>query len=379
MKILIDNSGFKNRGDQLMIQSVVEQLSARYPSAQLLVKRDAFLQDPSYCISHKLYPLELSQSRIKTSRLYKSVVNFLLRGEWMVTPDDVDVILDCRGYHLADWRINGQRYVDYLKAYYKRFTKHGRRLVFLPQAFGPFENPYSRQAMQLVYSQADYIFAREQVSLNYLKELFPESQKIGISPDFTCLLSPQLHPSVILSEKDYVVIIPNAKMIEQGENGMDSRYIDYLTRITKYLRERGEKVVLLNHEGEKDERLLRTINANVDNKLPILTNLSGGDIKAVIGGAKLLLSGRFHGVVSGLTQGVPTLCTGWSHKYAELMKEHACEHNILQVDALPESITIISDALSNPVKYASKDNRNEAIRTDVYAMWERVFDIIDNK
>ena len=47
-KIYIDNLGFANRGDQLMIQAVLEQIRSRCLDAQILVRADVFMQNPTY-------------------------------------------------------------------------------------------------------------------------------------------------------------------------------------------------------------------------------------------------------------------------------------------------------------------------------------------
>lgn len=378
-KIYIDNSGFNNRGDQLMIQAIWEQIRKYYPNALLLLKQSAFEQNPTYCIEHHIYPLSLSNNIIKKSWLYKKLTNLLLRDEWINTPEDVDIILDSRGYHLADWRINNQEYVDFLSRYYKRFNKKGRKFIVLPQAIGPFGNVYSRQAMALVHEQAEFIYAREQVSYDYLKNMYPESDKIGICPDFTCLTSKMERRSIVLPTKQYVIIIPNSKMKEQTSNSIAGGYMKFLSDISQYLQDIGENVVLLNHEGIADEELLLTINGNLKHRCLILSNLSGMEIKSIIAEAKLVITGRFHGAVSGLTQGVPTLCTAWSHKYIELLKEHECSNNILNVDDIKAAYSIINSALNHPEEYSSKKGCNEKISEQVNNMWNSVMAILSKK
>lgn len=131
---------------------------------------------------------------------------------------------------------------------------------------------------------------------------------------------------------------------------------------------------LLNHEGKNDEQLLHIINDEFSGSLPILTNLMGTEIKALIKDCKLLISSRYHGVVSGLTQGVPTLCTSWSHKYEQLLKEHGCENNILDVNDISKSISIIEDALAHSSAYSSKGGCEEKIEYMVKKMWADVFE-----
>lgn len=372
-KIFIENWGFENRGDQLMIQSVMAQIREYEPHAQILVRRHVFEQDPTFCIQNKLYPLELKNSGIRCSRIYAWIVNTLLRDEWINTPRQVDLILNCRGYYIADKWIMDDDSVSSLECFYEQFNKKGRRLIMLPQAFGPFENEYSKEAINFIYRQADQIYAREKKSYNYLSQVCPNTNKIKVVPDFTCLCPAESNPSIQLPKKGYVLVIPNARMIDKTSASVSNSYQDFLIQIIKDLRELGENVYLLNHEGVGDEHLIHEINEKLDVDLPILTNLSGTEIKALIKNSKLLISARFHGAVSGLTQGVPTLCTSWSHKYGELLREHGCEGNMLDVNDISSSLKTIREALVQPEKYSSKDGCEDAIENKVKQMWNEIF------
>lgn len=107
----------------------------------------------------------------------------------------------------------------------------------------------------------------------------------------------------------------------------------------------------------------------------LLTGLSGTDINAIIRDSKLLISFCFR-VVSGLTQGVPTLCTNWSHKYVELLREYECEQSFLSVERMEEALRIIKDALLNPEKYAPKTTCIEETKKKAIRMWKYVFEVI---
>ena len=372
-KIFIENCGFENRGDQLMIISVMDQIRKYEPNAQILVRRHVFEQNPTFCIQNKLYPLELKNSGIRCSRVYSWVVNTLLREEWINTPREVDLILNCRGYYIADSWIKDEYDVASIKSFYKQFNKKGRRLIMLPQAFGPFENAHSKNVINFIYGQADIIYAREQQSYEYLSQVCPNTDKIKVIPDFTCLCPIEQKPSIQLPKKSYVLVIPNARMMDKTAAGVSNAYFDFLIRVVEFLRNNDEHVYLLNHEGEGDELLLHSLNSKLEEPLPICTNLTGPEIKALIKDCKLLISARYHGVVSGLTQGVPTLCTSWSHKYGELLKEHKCDINILEVSDIEASLTLIREALANPTDFSSKEGCEEKVEKAVTSMWQQVF------
>ena len=249
----------------------------------------------------------------------------------------------------------------------------------LPQAFGPFSNLASKKAMDVIYNEAESIYAREQTSYNYLKSLYPEADKISIVSDFTCLCKPDSSSSIELPSKKYVLVIPNSRMLDKTDSNVSNSYLKFMTKIVEYLQANEECVYFLNHEGLDDEQLLRQVNNTLDMKIPILSDLTGMEIKSIIKHSKLLISARYHGVVSGLTQGVPTLCTSWSHKYQELLEEHKCLKNILHVDMLDASIETIHDALMNPCSYVSKESCEFKVEEQVNNMWKEIFEKIENK
>lgn len=377
-KVYIDNAGFVNKGDQLMIESIVEQVRKWKPDSVILLKRSAFYQNVSYCYKNKILPLQESCGRFQKFKM-KLAFDVILNKRFYVTPDKVDLVLNARGYFVGDkWNISDQD-IKYYEMEYMSFCKKGRKIIMLPQAFGPFSQENSVKLMKSVYKYADLIYARDEVSYRGIIDVIGESSKIKIAPDFTIMLKPNKETiSVYPPEKQYVVIIVNCRMIDKTDLKVANNYKAFILEIIRHLETLGEKVVLLNHEGYGDEELMLEINKIFDNKIPVFSKFSGIDVKAIIGHSKLTISSRYHGVVSGLVQNVPTLCTSWSHKYEELLKEHGCEKNILSITAIEESKEIVSDALDNPCKYISKSGCNERIKDNVRNMWEEIFYIVNN-
>ena len=378
-KIYIDNIGFVNKGDQLMIMSVVEQIRKFEPKAQILVRESVFMQNPTFCIQNKLYPLASSNTGLRHSHLYKFLINRLSNDDWIVTPKDIDVILDCRGYHLADVWIQSQEYIEYIKGYYSQFSKKGRLLYLLPQSLGPFSKIYSQEVMALVCKEATRIYAREEESYKYVESVIGPNKKLAYAPDFTCLLPPPVQRAIVLPEGQYALLIPNFRMIDSTANDVSGAYVEFMVNIAKFLLGKGMNIYFLNFAGNNDEELCSVINGKLENKCPIISNLSGEECRAIIAEAKLVISGRYHGVVCGLTQGVPTLCTGWSHKYQALLREHKCENNILNVQDLAYSKGIIDKALQNPINYSSKAGCNAEVMSKSHHMWEEIFREIKTK
>ena len=376
-RVLIDVEGFRNRGDQLMLDAAYRQVRARTPGAVVAVPLKAYLENPSWCVQRRIVPLmkfERKAGRRLRQRLNRFLAGRVMHRSGFVLPDEIDLVLFAAGFNYGDQLADlytPANIADEVR-YFASFTKPGRKFVLLPQALGPFRTPQAKDKMTRLYPHVDLVYAREDASAANLRELFPDVKNVRTAPDFTCLCEPLDEP-IRLKAKSYVALIPNMRMVDRTEERVSRGYMTFLVELVRALTERGETVILLNHEGKDDEALCHEINAHFDNSLTILSGLSGIDCKAVVARAKLVVSSRFHGVVSGLVEGVPTLCTSWSHKYGELLKEHGRPGNALDVLDVETSVAKVCDALERPESYTSAPGCADRVRERVQDMWEEIF------
>jgi len=378
--VLVDVEGFANRGDQLMLDACVRQVRARLPHATLAVPAKAFLEDPSWCMARRIRPMlrfEGKASKRLRQKFRRFVSRLLLDRIPFLLPDEIDLVLFAAGFNYGDpfAEMYTERNIADEVAYYASFSKKGRRFVLMPQALGPFRTPQAKEKVLRLFPHVDLVFAREPVSFAHIREILPDAPNIRESPDFTCLCEPMDAP-VRLAAKSYVALVPNMRMVDRTPEDVSRAYVPFCVRLVRALAERGETVVLVNHEGRDDETLCHEINAHFGNSLTVLSGLSGIDCKAVLARAKLVVSSRFHGVVSGLVEGVPTLCTSWSHKYGELLKEHGRPGNALDVRDAERSVRTVVDALGRPADYASAPGCVESVRRRTQAMWDEVFSLL---
>ena len=375
MNVCIDIYSLNNRGDWLMFEAALEQVRKRFPNARVSVPERAFVRNREFFLSKGIVAqVDRMTVRSLVRKLLQSVRRRRLSHLRYMRSSSVDLLLFAPGFRFSDqFDMTDERKIDEEIAHFRSFTKKGRRVVFLPQAFGPFERESEKRRVRESCRIADRIYARESVSYQYLTKVLPNADKVSIAPDFTCLYHGENH-SIPYERKDYVVVIPNRQMIVRSK--YPSEYCNFMMGLVRLLVARKENVVLLNHEGTSDVGLIEVLNAAIGNQGVVVSDVSGGACKSVIAGAKLVVTSRFHGLVSALTESVPTLCTSWSHKYQELVSQLGCPSSCLNIENPHEALNVVKAALDRPSPFVANPDRLSAMRGAVEAMWEEVFSCI---
>ncbi|GAJ06742.1 unnamed protein product, partial [marine sediment metagenome] len=134
-----------------------------------------------------------------------------------------------------------------------------------------------------------------------------------------------------------VGIVPNMRVYERASgSGATNAYVGLLVSTVRHCIECFDcTVVLMPHEIKSrpdsipDDRYLCTLIRSQlgagDPVFCLLGDYSAELLKAVIGNCDLLIGSRFHSLVAALSQSVPTVALGWSHKYSELMGDVGLE------------------------------------------------------
>jgi polysaccharide pyruvyl transferase WcaK-like protein len=298
----------------------------------------------------------------------------------LVTRDDVDVIFDFSGFQYSDqW---GRTPLELTVRSVQHFKPKGKKFVFLPQSFGPFEDTLNRNNMQTIADGADLIFAREEVSYNYLISVCGKRDTIQIAPDFSNLVAPIDIPDPVIPPCS-VLIVPNARMLDKSDLACRDAYLPFLAKCTRFVREKGLLPIILLHEAIEDIAIAKALISEIGSKIPILTHRDPRILKGFIKKAFLLIGSRYHALVSGLSQSVPTIATGWTHKYEQLMRLYQCPDSLVSPLDPERTLFDIIDAHTEDATrmeiirrlQASADNHREASQR----MWDDVRKILYDK
>lgn len=387
MKIQIDGVGTHNKGAELMLYAVLQQIEKRYSNAKVLCNRIgldvSYIQTSldfqtslgleTYYLAKKLISL-CYKCRIPGILKRLSIHSALFADKHIVK--NVDIVLDAGGFQFSDeWKTSNAE-LSLLKQYYKGLKKEGTKIVLLPQAFGPFNTKNGKQTVEIISQYADMIFARDKVSYDYLIEAGADEKKIHLYPDFTALVQ-GIIPEQYESLRDAVCVVPNMKMISKGVVSQE-QYILLLSQIIKAIREKGKEVFLLNHEGKKDAKLCHLVNEKMSNSLIVADNLTALEVKGLIAHSHLLISSRYHGIANALNSAVPCLATSWSHKYEELFKDYGLSGSLLDLTAIEKAVEKVSDYLTEQKCTEISSHLKQAKLSVVEKnekMWNMVFEI----
>src|SRR5690606_4045928 len=111
-----------------------------------------------------------------------------------IRPGNIDLVLDAGGFQFSDQWIGAYSAESnvMLRNYYKLLKSGGAKIIFLPQALGPFSLPLAVERIKDVFAYADLFYAREQTSYDHLVALFGAQRKIQLCPDFTNIYKPNV-------------------------------------------------------------------------------------------------------------------------------------------------------------------------------------------
>lgn len=373
----------ENKGDDLMLRSILERLEYGYT---LCARRE--LHEAASAAGFDLERLVWPPTRraLKAKLLSGSIgsrLRFLrgvcalpiapravLRARGWVRSRDISLVLDCSGFAYGDqWEtprtLRRERYA-------RRVGRAGARLIMLPQALGPFQKPEIRARVGRLLERFEIIYARDERSRQHVLSLGLDPERVRSAPDITHLLEGTPPEEDVWAER--VCIVPNMRMLDRTADGVGSRYVAMLLDGIQIVRTEGFEPILVLHESN-DDSLVQRIRASLDFAVPVVDE-DARVTKGILGRCHAVLGSRYHSLVGALSQGTPSVGTSWSHKYDMLFEEYGIDEYVLSPtdspDRLRERLGAILDPGSNGALRATLSAAAERQKERVRAMWEDV-------
>lgn len=370
--IQVTGTGVANKGAELMAIATQRQFAAMCPEVTIAVPSDFgdFEARARYSLRVVLPELPRRRSwiaaRIMPSRIRQAI--------GVVLEHEVEAVLDASGFAFGDQL--GLRRVKAFERDVGRWKKAGKKVILLPQSLGPFTNPSIRDSFQNVCRMADLIFARETDSLSYTQGLRFDHAKLRLAPDFTNLLAGTTMPEGVKSFD--ALIVPNHQIIAKRAAAEAGEYYRFLSDCLKACSSLGLSAAVMLHDANVDSQLIEPLKEIHEQPFDVIRHSDPLVLKAVIRSSRLVIGSRFHALVGALSQAVPVLATGWSHKYEMLLSDYNCSQNILALNSTQDALRAdISAVIANELEHRKAlCFHGEAMRRRTHDMWAQVAEVL---
>jgi len=216
--------------------------------------------------------------------------------------------------------------------------------VILAGSPGPFKKRWRRWLAKLVMNHMDLITNREPLSTELLKKMGVRDNKMFTTACPAFLFKPKSKDEVwsILQKENIIsgngqplvgIILCGWNMPNSPYNKIprnESELLPFVAVIKHLIERMNMRVLLMSHQNRTDEknRLIRgNDHAIIDQIIRLLENEGYGNrlftlkdcydaatSKAIISCFDLLISGRIHGAIAGLSQCVPTVIIDYGHE-----------------------------------------------------------------
>lgn len=333
MILEITGTNIRNKGAELLLQSILKAF-----------KESAHVK---FAVASNFGPYEARakygvKQMVRLRRFGRSKIGFDLLPETflntygLVSEKNTSGVLDASGFSLGDQlpQSTGRQFAMDCKRWH--FQK--KNIILLPQALGPFNTPESKKLFRTIAKSSSIIYARDSESLRSAQTTAPEhADRIHLSPDITLGLKAPENLTNIELPNNLALLIPNYRMIDKFHKSESKNYIPLMAAAAKFCANHELQPTLLIHDSIEDHKLVEPIRDVYKGNLGLLSHSDPLMLKGMLKQARLVIGSRYHALLGALSSGVPSIGTGWSHKYQELFNDFEC----------PDMLTDLSSSHSN--------------------------------
>ncbi len=354
---IIGGTIWGNRGAESMLTTTIGVIRESFPEAKFYMFSYYPGKDRSLITDENIHVLSCKPLSLLTRHFMAAFLAALLRALGLKVPQssffritnallESDMLLDVGGITFSDGR---EKFLPFnvLTLWPALLLKVP--VVKLAQAVGPFKHWPIRLSAQLFLTRCRYIFARGEKTAEFLVDLGYPREKWTTVADVAFLYKPEY---TLSSENDMTVDELVARLGSIGkkiivispsilvEKQSAQKGLDYKEKFFSIIRELGVKdfhyVFIPNATREGSDQshnndliTLRNMRQFAENGgLPaeslasiewVMLDVNTASIRRIISQADVLVTSRYHAMISGLCLAVPTVVIGWGHKYKETM------------------------------------------------------------
>ena len=260
---------------------------------------------------------------------------------------DSSVVVDVAGISFADGR--GFAIVVYNALMTGVPLMLGVPVVKAAQALGPFQSVPNMWLAPLVLRRVKTVCARGARTREHLDSLGGVNSidvaDLAFSLDEAASFPDAVAAALDSIDKDFIVVMPSAVVrgIYESSGG---NYVSAMAALVADIRHKtGRSVVIAPHsyraglpEGRmNDGPVCREVAEACSDDARVFGldfDLTAGELRHLVAHSSVLVTSRFHAMISGLATSTPTVVVGWSHKYKEVLDDFGLSNLGLDSSAL---------------------------------------------
>lgn len=217
----------------------------------------------------------------------------------------------------------------------------GKKLVLLPQTFGPYTSNVAKRIACFIFSNSTEIYSRDDNGIEIVNKVIGihhDRVQVKFCPDVAFALpaiKPQYfeyQPPIFKDQKNPLIGININGLLYVGgytrDNmfGLAINYNGFVSLLIKYILDNTKAdVVLIPHEGlslsENGDRIacesvFRGFTSSYKERLHLLlSNHNQYEIKYLINNCDFFIGSRLHACIASLSQGIPAVALAYSKKF----------------------------------------------------------------
>lgn len=373
MVIQIIGTNTINKGAELMLYAILQEIEKEKPGAKVLYVGNDFLQ--GYIRTKLVVKKPILCNRIADALhiwgLIRKMFHIDISPKY-IARKGVDVVFDASGFCYADQQNLSMATAKAFLRFVCQMKYKGSSIIILPQALGPFKKEASRVLLDAL-KKTDMAIARDRESFDNLERV----KNKYLYPDFTIKVKGVI-PPLWEHIKGYITLVPNYHMFENPA-GNKLLYSELLNDVIGLAKKAGKYIYVLNHEDRKDEIICYEIGKKYN--IPVVSGLNALEIKGFISRSYITISSRFHGIINSLNSQVPCLATSWSFKYEMLFNDYGLSDCILKLGERKINESKINKLLDFETNKRTREYLHICYMKNLAKteeMWKQVWNCIDN-
>ncbi len=332
--VMIMGASFINSGAESMTNIAVAEVKKRLPNCKIVlgtsdqrVKKDIDAKIISY-----QFPIEEDDNslwgyifkmkldgRVDSANKFKDIIN------------NTVAIIDISGYAFTT-KFGITSVYSYLHRLHVA-KRHKIPYYIMPQSFGPIEYSSKHEKLlvdmliKMYFGYPEIICAREMSGYRFMSGY--GLKNLRFAPDMV-LLYPYDIVSMrtrnadkcerVYSDKKKVAVIPNQKIYEKTKNG--NKYMTLLEKYMDVLLDNKFEVHIIEHCGLDKKLCKKLYSGYEDNKSVIYHGeaMDSEEYLQVVQNMEFVIASRYHSIVHGYREHIPSVALGWEDKYNHLLK-----------------------------------------------------------